>query len=469
MNKQPESAFATRPGIPPPLPVWKRHKTLLKMASLALLTLLLMIPLGLVDGVLNERMHRRNNATIEMASSWGGAQTVVGPVLTVPYKYRHMVRRETMVNGRLEWVEVEQTDVADAHFLPSSLRVEGTLDPSVLHRGIYEAVVYRGGLNVSGSFEAPVFAAWGVSPEDILWDSAYVSLSITDLRGAQEELLLTWGEKTLPLVPGTGLPGFTSGVRAVLAGVPRPGEKTDFSIKFSLNGSDGIRFAPLGARNEVNLTSPWPDPSFQGANLPIERDVSADGFKARWQASYYGRSYPQQWSSRDASAFAQADVLRSSFGVDLIAVVDSYRHVERAIKYGVLFIVMVFAAFFLFELLAGLQIHSFQYTLVGAALCLFYLALLSLSEFLSFSVAYAAGATASTVMIALYCARILRSGKRASIVAAELGLIYGILFVILRLQDYSLLFGTAGLFATLGIVMFATRNIDWYARDEECA
>jgi inner membrane protein len=221
-------------------------------------------------------------------------------------------------------------------------------------------------------------------------------------------------------------------------------------------------------QNTVTIKSKWPDPHFRGTFLPTERKIGADGFEAVWKVSYYGRSYPQQWSSLDGAGMIARDALNASlFGVDLITVVDSYRYVERSIKYGILFIVLVFTTFFLFEILAAIRIHPFQYTLVGVALCLFYLALLSLSELIPFGRAYLAGAAAATLMITAYSATALKSGLRALLVCIGLSGIYGFLYVILREQDYSLLIGTIGLFIALAIVMFATRGIDWYARDGE--
>ena len=152
---------------------------------------------------------------------------------------------------------------------------------------------------------------------------------------------------------------------------------------------------------------------------------------------------------------------RSLFGVELVEVVDSYRVVERATKYAVLFIALLFTAFFLFEVLAALRLHVVHYTLVGAALVLFYLGLLSLSEFISFGAAYGVAALASTLLITCYSAAILRSGGRSLVIGGALGGIYGFLFFVLQMQDYALIAGTAALFAVLGVVMYATRKLDW--------
>jgi inner membrane protein len=212
------------------------------------------------------------------------------------------------------------------------------------------------------------------------------------------------------------------------------------------------------------IESKWPDPNFQGLFMPVERKISENGFTAEWKVAYYGRGYPQSWLSgseeeRDVDGSA---IKKSGFGVDLYTPVDSYRLVERAVKYGILFIVMIFTAFFLFETLGKLRIHPLQYILVGVALCLFYMLLLALSELMSFGLAYLIGAIGSGAMITFYSASVLKGAKRAQLIALELGVIFAFLYTTLQLQDYALLLGTVGLFAALGIVMYATRNVDWY-------
>lgn len=455
----------TPPTLPPALPArgGKRYSTVLKMASITILTLLLLIPLGMVQSVLNERLQRRDAAVREVTSTWGSEQVIVGPVLVVPYKYTQKAWKDQVINGRIERVETTDSLTGRAFFLPSAFKAEGQLEPSRLHRGIYESVVYTGAVKLSGAFARPSFDEWNVEPQQILWDEAEITIAITDLRGAKEALHVKLGGATVPLKPGSHLDGLPGGVYARVKGLSPQTEDLPFEIALTLNGSRSLRFAPVGENNDVQISSAWPDPSFQGAFLPSQRDVRPDGFTARWQVSYYGRSYPQQWTEK--TAFTSATVNASLFGVDLVSVVDSYRFVERSIKYGVLLIALLFTAFFLFEVLASSRIHPLQYTLVGVALCLFYLALLALSEVLSFGAAYWTGAGAATLMISLYSAKALRGGRRACVAAAGLAAVYGFLFVILRLQDFSLLVGTTGLFLVLAIVMYVTRNIDWYARD----
>lgn len=441
----------------------KRFSTVLKMAAVAVLVLLLLIPLSMVRSVLNERLQRRESAVREITSTWGDEQVLFGPVLIVPFKYRQKSWNDRYIDGRVERVEADEIVQCSAYFLPADFKAEGRLEPGQLHRGIYKAVVYSGTLNFSGVFAKPSFEEWGLDVQQILWNEAEIAVAITDLRGAKESLHVSLDGREVPLMPGSRLDGFKGGVYGRAGTLGGDGEAIPFSMSLTLNGSRGLRFAPAGVNNDVRLSSNWPDPSFQGAFLPAERNVNPGGFTARWKVSYYGRSYPQQWTSKtppDAAAVAS-----SLFGVDLVPVMDSYRYVERSIKYGILLIVLLFTAFFLFEILSSVRVHPFQYTLVGVALCLFYLILLALSEVIPFTAAYWTGAAMAMLMVALYSAKVLRSARRGCLVGLGLVLVYAFLFIILRMQDYALLVGTAGLFLVLAVVMFVTRNIDWYARD----
>ena len=279
-------------------------------------------------------------------------------------------------------------------------------------------------------------------------------------------MVLDWGGVKRPLLPGSQVPGFTTGATASLGSDKPIAGEIEFSIPLDFNGSDGVFFAPFGVENVATLKSNWPDPGFRGAFLPADRSVRPDGFDAKWKISYYGRDYPQQWESRGGNArFNVASVNNSRFGAQFLSILDAYRHVERSIKYGVLFLVLVFTTFFLFEVTARQKIHPLQYLMVGAALCLFYLLLLSISEFVGFGYAYLLAAVASTLLITWYCRFFLGGGMRTLMVGAGLAGVYTFLYITLRQQDYALLMGAIALFIVLAAVMYVTRKVDWYARD----
>ena len=310
-------------------------------------------------------------------------------------------------------------------------------------------------------FATPDFRKIKIEDTQVLWEDAFIAVGVSDLRGTGEALQFHSGDKAFRMAPGTGLDGLATGVHARIGNLSKSLSGRPFSLDMRFKGSGSLHFAPLGIQNTIKLASPWPDPSFKGQFLPAERSVTARGFDALWKVSYYGRSYPQS----SAAAYPADQVAGSLFGVSFYNAVDSYRKVERAIKYGILFLTLVFAVFFLFETLAALRIHPVQYILIGAAMCLFYLALLSLSEFLSFGGAYLTASIAAVLVITLYSRAVLHSGDRTLVVGAELGAIYGFLYVSLQLQDYSLLLGTVGLFALLSAIMYTTRDLDWYSLD----
>lgn len=451
-------------NAPPVLPTssqrfLRRNSTTLKLLFVAFLVLVLLAPLGMVESTLHERLARHDNAVATITQSWGKSQRLLGPVLVVPYSYRMEAEEWTTgPDGRRFREKVARTHVAEAFFLPEQLDVSGTLEPTERRLGIYSTHVYAATLRLSGRFAAPTFAFTGVSAPEPQWDRARVSFAVSDLRGTREALVLKWGGMDAPLQPGARLEGFGSGLHAPVK-LAADGGPQEFSLELTLNGSGGISFVPLGRQTSVQLGSSWQAPGFFGAFLPVTRQVGADGFKATWKVGYYGRDFPQQWSAGE-SAPAVKVVEASAFGVNLVELVTAYRTIERAIKYGVLFLGLAFATFFLFEVVSAVRLHGLNYLLVGAALCLFYLGLLSLSEFVGFTPAYVVAAAASLSMVGLYSRSVLRSGWRALLISGMLCGVYGYLYFVLQMEDFALLAGTAALFALLAAVMYATRRLD---------
>jgi inner membrane protein len=457
---------------PPPLPksqpsFGKRHRTMIKLLGVGALVLILLIPLAMITGVLSDRLMRRNEAVADITSSWGKEQNVIGPVLGIPFQYKFKAVKEIpLTEGRVERREVEETAIGNAYFLPQTLKIIGDVKTETLHRGIYDAAVFHSQVTLSGKFAPPDFGALKIDLKDVQWKDAFVTIAVNDLRGTREGLILDWGGTKRPLLPGSQVPGYTTGATASLGNDKPIASDIEFSIPLDFNGSDGIFFAPFGVQNEATLTSNWPDPAFRGAFLPTDRSVRPDGFSATWKISYYGRDYPQSWTSRTGNErFNVLSVTNSRFGAQFLSILDAYRYVERSIKYGVLFLVLVFTTFFLFEMTARQKIHPFQYLMVGAALCIFYLLLLSVSEFIGFSLAYLIAAIASTVLITWYCRFFLGGGMRTLMIGAGLAGVYTFLYITLRQQDYALLMGAIALFMVLAIVMYVTRKVDWYARD----
>ncbi len=456
---------------PPPLaksqPLLRRNRTVIKLLGVGALILVMLIPLFLIEGVLTDRLTRRDEAVNAITDSWGKEQDIIGPVLGIPFQYKFKSMKDTtMPDGHVERREVEEMLIANAFFLPEELQITSEAKTQTLHRGTYDAAVFRAQVMLSGKFAAPDFAALKVELKDVMWKDAFVTMAVSDLRGTRSGLVLIWNGAPHSLQPGAQLPGYTTGATALLGLAQPMGTGAPFSIALDVNGSSGIYFAPFGVQNTAELKSNWPDPGFRGAFLPAERSVRPDGFTAKWKVSYYGRDYPQSWTSINGNQrFNEKMVATSLFGADFLSILDAYRFVERSIKYGILFLVLVFTTFFLFEVTARQKIHPFQYLMVGAALCLFYLLLLSISEFLGSGLAYLIAALASTLLITWYCHFFLGGGVRTLMIGGGLAGVYTFLYITLRQQDYALLMGAIALFLLLALVMFVTRKIDWYARD----
>jgi inner membrane protein len=426
----------------------RRHAVIIRIIVIGIMVLALLVPLFMIKAINGERQARRDAAQAEIINSWGGQQTLAGPILTVPF-----VTRAPDANGKLV------ASVSYAHFLPDALRIEGDVSPETRHRGIYDATLYTAALRVSGVFSRPDFSGWGISAKDILWDNAVVSVELPDMRALLDRITLRWGASEESFRPGKATAGlFGGGIEAPVA-VTRMAQTVPFSFPLRLHGGGSLSFLPLGDETAVALRSPWPSPSFNGSYLPASRTVDATGFQAEWKVISMARPYPQRWRQGDLEP---GTVDASGFGVDFMRPVDTYLKVERALKYGVLFLVLPFGTLFLLEVFSGRRLHPLHYLLVGLANCVFYLLLLSLSEHIPFDAAYAAASAASAGLVTVYVVSIMKSVRGGIAILPVLAAGYGFLALVLRSEDFALLVGALGLFLVLGAVMMLTRKVDWY-------
>ncbi|HYP16960.1 MAG TPA: cell envelope integrity protein CreD [Opitutus sp.] len=454
---------SVQPPVLVAMPAKRRLFVFLKLASICVLIALLHVPLLLTKGVLEERQSYQAQATEEIARTWGRQQLVTGPVLAVPYGYQTNVIRSKVVNGKAVQVEETELATATAYFLPEDYTVEGAVDPEVRRRGIYETVVYSTRLALAGHFR-PDLAAAGIEADRVDWERARVYVGLCDLGGLRSVSALDVNDPNAAVFESAeGGPDPLLPLSAKVAGAAAGG-RIAFAMTLGVQGSEYLQVAPVGRTTTIRLSSSWSDPSFVGASLPATRSVTAEGFRAEWQSSHFSRGFPQAWTSRNLpNEEISANLAAAGVGVRFAQGIDGYSLTERAQKYGLLFFVLTFTVFFLFEVTAGLKIHPLQYALVGVALCLFFLGFLALSEFWSTTAAYAAAAGLCTAMVSLYAHTFLRTGRRTLVIAGGLGATYGYLYFVLKSQDYALLAGTAALFGALALVMFCTRRINWYA------
>lgn len=416
---------------------WARNSVTLKLVIVSILGLLLLIPSSMIQSIIHERESLHGQAVAEINASWAQSQQISGPILSVPMYYR---------NGSQRLL----------HLLPETLDIAGTVDPENLSRGIYDIIVYRSQLDLKGTFKAQRNVD-STEIKRIAWDQAFITLGISDLRGIVDEVYLQGHDQKLTFTSGSNIP------KIIDSGITTPISLDDnasvsFHINLRLQGSQSLSFLPVGKTTAVNLESPWPSPSFQGTFLPDQRQVTDGGFTAHWKILQLNRNYPSSWIGDEQAAELQESV----FGVDFMAAIDDYQKSMRMSKYAVMTIALTFLAFFLVEILNGKSIHPFQYSLVGLALCLFYILLLSISEHSNFEIAYLISSLGIVIMITLYMATAFKSLKLTLYLASTLCVMYGFMFVIMQLTDYALLIGSIGLFLILGATMYFTRKIDWY-------
>jgi inner membrane protein len=429
----------------------------LKILMMAALTVALLIPLGLIRGTVAERQRYRAEAVEEVARSTAGAQTLAGPILVVPYSDR-VTRVRPDENGVQRRVDVVESGAWV--FFPQSMTLRGRLQSLPRRVGLHEVRVYELDADVRARFQVTVPRDDDpASPRTI--GQARLGIGLRDVRGLVGAPTLRVDGTPLTLRQGLG-PSGGRGLHTLLP-APSPGHPIEFDVEFktAVQGTETLSIVPLAERNTIVLASPWPHPKFHGEFLPRARKVRQDGFDARWEVSALATNAQAQMREalrKPASTDLQADAV----SVSLVDPVNIYSQVDRATKYGVLFVLLTFVAFFMFELLKRLRIHPIQYGLVGLALSIFFLLLLALSERIPFATAYVVAAVACVGLIGHYVGHVLGGRLRGAGFAAMLGTLYAALYGLLVSEDNAMVLGAGLLFLVLATVMVLTRRIDWY-------
>lgn len=445
-----------------------------KLAALAAIVLVLVIGLGMIEAVVRDRQHYRHLTEQSVADSLAGAQTLIGPVI-----HSACVESWDVETGKGdERRMVEQRREFRLTAMPETLRLNTDAAMQERARGVHKVNAF--------SLQTRIQAQWGpltaLQPQSSIQGSRMqcgapiLMLAVADARGIRTAQLEVNAQE-LALKPGTFHPTYARGLHASLPESVRGGaEGLQATLNLELVGTQQVSIVPLGGRTEVQMQSPWPHPSFSGRFLPTERTVRADGFEAQWRLSSLATTAAQDIAEskpvcagpvgedalRYASAAPRDAGCVDSFSVAFIDPVNPYSLSDRATKYGVLFIALTFVAVGLFELMQRLRVHPVQYLLVGSALCSFFLLLVSLSEHLPFGAAYGIAATACVLLLAYYATHMLGSLRRGLPFGAGIGLLYGMLYVLLQLEQTALAVGAVALFAALATVMVLTRRVNWY-------
>lgn len=454
----------------------KSLKLLLRFLTVGGLVLLLLIPLLMIRGVIQDRERYRMQAETRVSQSMAGPQQVVGPLRVVPW------REERMVNVVDEDGKPEaRRDVKEGYIvqMPATLVVDGQLQPGERRIGLYTVNVYEWKASLKAGF-APLQVP---AADGRIYGQPYVVAGMADVRGLVGTPSLTVDGVPRTLSAGTGaMSSRMDGIHALLdaQGGSLPASNTH--LQLTLAGTQSIGIAPIADSNDIAMRSTWRQPLFGGRFLPNSKTIDDAGFTARWQVSSLASAAQSQLESASRN-LTQPPSLGASPGeyvaddsgssaidsavVSLVDTVDVYTQVDRASKYGILFVVLTFVGFALFELIKRLPIHPLQYLLVGLALAIFFLLLLSLSEHIAFWQAYLVSAAACIGLQFFYLSGVLQSWLRAAGFATMLTALYGVLYILLKSENNALLMGSLLLFGILAAIMWVTRKVDWYALGTE--
>lgn len=435
---------------------WLRNSITARMLVVGFLLIVLLIPLEFVKSLITERSFRQQEVVEEINSKWGNEVILSGPILKVPYK---TYKEEKVFIQKTQSFEIKTEEILNyAYIFPDKLDIDSqaNIAENPLKRGIYESVVFTSDLNISGNFPKIDLSEEDIKPTDIIWDKISVLIKTSNLKGIRNTLALQLGSETLAMNPKYSQ-NYMNTVESDIAkgyGIDQ-NTSVPFQLTLKVNGSESLKFIPIGKETTASLKSNWNSPSFDGNYLPEERNITDTGFTASWTVLQINRQFQQQFFNN------LPDLIEFAFGTKLIVPVDEYQKSERTAKYGLMVIGLTLLVFLLIQLVSKIYIHPFQYIMIGLALVMFYTLLISISEHSSFLKAYGSSSLAVLGLITLYSRAVLKGFRFPLLISASLASLYGFIYVIIQLENYALLVGSIGLFAILAIIMFVSRKIDW--------
>jgi inner membrane protein len=450
-----------------------------KMLFLIFLILMLLIPLMMVDSLIDERSTTANSAEADIMEAWGSELVTAGPVIAIPGVRTEQVRTRTERDG-------EKIDIIRNPFTliitPQKLNVGANFKTETRKRGIFSVPLFYGDLAISGTFD-PAQALSSLLPnEEVLLNKAELIIALSSQKGIRKIDRAAWkaegDDVSLFFQPGNRGQNFTSQVKSlnskhsynhtrgggIYAALPEltADTKANFDIVITIHGGRLVRFLPFGQDTHADVAADWPSPSFQGSFLPGNSNIKEGGFDAAWDINYLSRAIPLYWKTESGGR----DYSDALFGVNFFRAIDTYSLNTRAVKYAILFLIVPFLTLFLFEILTKKRIHPVPYLLSGIANIIFYLLLLSLSEQMQFCFAYLIAALAIIIMLTLYSRALLQSWNKSWYMGLVTTISYVLLYAVLNAESYALLVGSIWAFIVVALVMFLTRKLNWCGSDE---
>ena len=436
---------------------WLKTSITARMIIVGTLIMVLLIPLAYVNILIEERSYRQQNVVREINTKWGNDIIIYGPILKVPYK---TYSETSKFNEKTKsYIKETKTHINYAYIFPEELNTDANVNSKSLYLGNFESAVFTADMELDGSFNKVDLSAKGMKNEDIVWNKATMLFKTTNLKGIKTEMAIQLNDENYAFETN-----FNDNTQYRLDELEtnfldkKLIESTfKFNISVTYDGSEQIKLIPVGKITTMTMESNWADPGFIGNYSPDDetRSITEDGFKVDWKVLSVNRAFSQQYLKK------LPNLHQFAFGTKFVVLVDEYQKSERSAKYGFLVIALTFLLFFLIQTLSKINIHPFQYLMIGLALIMFYTLLVSISEHSNFLKAYLIAGTSVVLLITLYSKSILKTLKFPIFIGLSLTALYAFIYVIIQLENYALLVGSVGLFIILAIVMFVSRKIDW--------
>lgn len=469
------------------------NSTVLKLFVILFLSLILLIPLSLIEDLIEERKTREQEVSDGIALNWGQDQVVSGPILAIPYQ--QTIRESSEKNQNT--IVQEHQEMKWIFILPRTCNIMAKVDPQHLSRGIYVSVVYGSHIKLEGTFSKIDPKNLEIPEENIDWKGSKIILGLEDFKGLGKRPTLSWNNSQFTFDPD--LHSFKLFHQNLVSNIPLAAGQNEqhFTIELDLKGSRSLNFLPLGEQTNIQAEGNWANPSFTGAFLPDKRNTQTSSFSASWEIPSFSRKIPQQWTgdiqpiyhfdennrigdgfnaqrtdqTAPAAKVAADERLTNSdmISIHFLPDVNNYQKTTRVTKYGILVIVLTFTSLLFTEVIKKKRVHIIQYILIGVAMVLFYTLLLALSEHLGFNPAYLIASMATVLLIGSFIRSITKDWKSALLLSAILAIFYLFIYILMQLRDYSLIAGTIGIFIILAILMRVSTKINWYQFDNNHA
>jgi len=428
----------------------------LKLIVVCLLALLMIIPALFLWTLVEDRTNRAQDVVREISQHVGGQQTFLGPTLAIPYTIPALSPTDSTKRGI---------------YLVFPSRATGTVKVRTeeRHRSLFKVPVFRADVKLDGSFDLSGVPAAAPPGAELQWDHAEMVVGVSDPRGALADAALMANGHTMTLLPAAVAQNLSVGgegspllrltlLGTKLDGLAQPNAKFDVAATLRFSGAQRIAVLAYGKTTELSLAGDWPNPGFDGGFLPATRNVATSGFDAQWSVPFIARGV-----RAEGPAESVTNLDATALGVSFVEVADPYQSVTRSLKYVPLFLGLIFVAYFIFEVTTEKRVHPAQYLLVGIAQIIFYLLLLSLAERIGFDFGFLVAGAATVILLAANAGWIFASRKLGFRALATFGLLYTLIYLLLRLEDNALLVGAVASFMAIAAAMYFTRGIDWYS------